>query len=70
MVKLNDSTNLVQIQMPDAYSLKEKQLGLIWGVYDKSKEEAIEKGYGSCHLIKGDYYYFAIGHNTRGKELK
>ena len=35
MVKLNDSTNLVQIQMPDAFSLKEKQLGLIWGMYDK-----------------------------------
>ena len=70
MVKLNDSTNLVQIQMPDAYSLKEKQLGLIWGVYDKSKEETVEKGYGRCQLIKGDYYYFAIGHNTSGKELK
>lgn len=70
IVKLNDSTKVVQIQMPDAYSLKEKQLGLIWGVYEKSKDEAVEKGYGRCHLIKGDYYYFSIGHNASGRELK
>ncbi len=70
MLELNDSTKVVQIQMPDAYSLKEKQLGLIWGVYDKSKDETVEKGYGRCHHIKGDYYYFSIGHNISGKQLK
>lgn len=70
LVDLNDSTKLVQVQMPDAYKLKEKQLGLIWGVYDKSKEETVQKGYGRCYLIKGDYYYFAIGNNNSRLEIK
>jgi hypothetical protein len=70
MVELNDSTKIVQLEMPDAVVLKEKQPGIIYGVYNGSKEETVQKGYGKCHLIKGNYYYFTIGHNTSGLALK
>ena len=30
----------------------------------------MEKGYGRCNLIKGDYYYFTIGNNKSGKPFK
>lgn len=70
IVELNDSTKVVQVQMPDGWSIKDKQLGLMYGVYNGSKEDAVQKGYGKCHLIKGDYYYFTIGHNESGLPLK
>jgi hypothetical protein len=58
------------VQMPDGWSLKDKQPGLAYGVYNGSKEEAVQKGYGRCNLIKGDFYYFTISHNTSGLPLK
>lgn len=63
MVDINDSTKLVQLELPEGILLKEKQLGVLYGVYSKAKEEAEEKGYGRCQLIKGQYYYFAISNN-------
>jgi len=70
ILDLNDSVKVVQVQLPDGHSLKEKQLGLVWGMYNGSKEETVEKGYGKCHLIKADYYYFSIGNNKSGLALK
>ncbi len=70
MVDLNDSTKVVQIQMRDGLSLKDKQLGIIWGVYNSTRDEAVQKGYGKCNLIKSDFYYFTIGHNESGLTLK
>jgi hypothetical protein len=70
MVDLNDSVKVVQLEMPDGLSIKDKQLGLIWGVYHTSKEDVVSKGYGKCHLIKGNYYYFTIGNNKSGQSLK
>lgn len=67
---LNDSTRLVQLQMQDGLSLKDKQFGVMYGVYNGSKDEAVQKGYGRCNLIKGDYYYFSIGNNTSGLAFK
>jgi hypothetical protein len=52
--------------MPDGYTLREKQAGVLYGVYKTSKEDAVEKGYGKCHLIKGDYYYFSVSNNKSG----
>ncbi len=69
-VELNDSTKLVQVKMPDGYTLKEKQLGLVRGVYKTSHTDTVQKGYGRCHLVKGDYYYFTISHNTSGVAIK
>jgi hypothetical protein len=56
--------------MPDGLKIPEKQLGLVWGVYEHSREDVVQKGYGKCHLIKGNYYYFAIAHNESGKSLQ
>ncbi len=70
MIDINDSIKLVQLQLPDGLVLKEKQLGVIWGVYDGSRDAVVEKGYGKCNLIKGDYYYFTISNNTSGLPLK
>ncbi|MBL0129874.1 MAG: hypothetical protein IPP43_01080 [Chitinophagaceae bacterium] len=69
-VKLNDSITVVQIELPEGISIKDKQLGVIQGTYNTTKDEAVQKGYGRCHLIKGNYYYFTIGNNTSGLELK
>ena len=70
MADINDTVKVVQLQMPDGYSLKDKQLGIIWGVYDGSRDAAVEKGFGKCNLIKGDYYYFTISNNKSGLPLK
>jgi hypothetical protein len=66
----NDSTKIVQLEMPENITLKEKTLGLLYGVYNTSKEEAVEKGYGRCQLIKGNYHYFAITNNKSGQPIK
>jgi hypothetical protein len=70
MVALNDSVKVVQLEMPDGPTIQDKQLGLIWGVFSTSKDDVVNKGYGKCHLIKGNYYYFAIGNNKSGHQLK
>lgn len=70
MQELNDSTQLVQIMLPDGYSVEEQQFGLIRGVYRIAKADTSQKGYGRCYLIKGDYYYFAISHNKSGVAIK
>ena len=69
MVDLNDSTRLVQLEMPENLKLKDKQIGLLYGIYEKSAASAVQKGYGKCQLIKGNYYYFAISNNTSGLAL-
>lgn len=70
MVPLNDSTVVVQLEMPEDLVLKEKQLGLMYGVYHRSLDEAVQKGHGKCYLIKTVYYYFAISQNKSGHPLK
>lgn len=62
----NDSITIVQLEMPEQIKLNAKQFGLIYGVFNNSNEETIQKGYGQCHLIKGNYYYFGIKNNTSG----
>lgn len=70
IIDLNDSTQLVQIEMPDGITFNYKQLGLIHGVYVTSSDDTVSKGYGRCYLIKGNYYYFAISQNKSGIPLK
>lgn len=64
LVSLNDSTVVVQIHPADGVLLKEKQLGMARGVFREQSSDTVAKGYGRLQLIKGDYYYFSIGHNT------
>ncbi|HMU46012.1 MAG TPA: hypothetical protein PKC72_06570 [Chitinophagaceae bacterium] len=70
IIDLNDSTKLVQLELPDGITIKYKQLGLIHGVYNSSSTDTVSKGFGRCYLIKGDYYYFAIGQNNSGISIK
>jgi hypothetical protein len=70
IVDLNDSFKVVQLEMPEGLRLKEKQLGVVFGLYDDSASVTVQKGYGNCHLIKGVYHYFPIGHNESGSPLK
>ncbi len=70
IVDLNDSVKLVQIELPDGLLIKDRQLGLMQGVYENRPYDTARKGYGRCHLIKGNYYYFAIGNNTSSFPLK
>lgn len=66
MVDLNDSIKVVQVYLPGGPVLKEKQPGLLRGVYKDSKADTAEIGAGRCHLIKGDYYYFTINYKESG----
>lgn len=70
MIDLNDSVKLVQVELPEDLAFKEKQLGLIRGVYVSSHADTVQKGYGRCQLIKGNYYYFAISSNNSGIAIK
>lgn len=70
IMDLNDSVKLVQVELPEGLSFSNKQPGLVRGVYTSDHSDTVQKGYGRCHLIKGNYYYFTIGNNTSGSRLK
>lgn len=70
IIDLNDSVKLVQVELPEDLAFKDKQMGLIKGVYVSSHADTVQKGYGRCQLIKGNYYYFAISSNSSGKVIK
>lgn len=70
MIDLNDSVKLIQVELPEDLAFKEKQLGLIRGVYVSNHADTVQKGYGRCQLIKGNYYYFAITSNNSGTVIK
>lgn len=65
--KENDSVTIVQVQLPESSKIKiaEKTFGLITRKYDHASNtmDTIVLGYGRCHLIKGNYYYFGIKTN-------
>jgi hypothetical protein len=70
MQNTNDSVTIVQIQLPDGFTFKEKQLGLIKRNFTNNKTDTAMIGYGRCQLIKGDYYYFGIKlTNTKVKPM-
>ena len=70
IVELNDSVKVVQLEMPENFRIPDKQLAIAYGVYETSAADAVQKGYGRCHLVKSVYHYFSIGHNESGIPLK
>lgn len=60
MVALNDTTQLLQIELPEGIKMEEKQVGIVQGVYRGDKNDTIRKGIGRCQLIKGNFNYFGI----------
>ncbi len=59
IIKSNDSLAIVQVELSDAWSLEEKQMGILKPMY-RSKPDTSLLGWGRCQMIKGDYYYFGI----------
>lgn len=65
---LNDSNIIVQVVVPAELKLiKDKQAGVLRGVYQNQNADTATKGWGKCHLIKSDYFYFAIHLNKEAK---
>jgi len=63
MVKLDDSTTVVQVALPDAWPvvIKEKQVGVLKHRYETGKEyDTSAIGWGKCYLIKSEWHYFTI----------
>jgi hypothetical protein len=67
MVALNDSTTVVQIELPDDIKISDLQIGVLYGRFKSLASDAVEKGAGKCHLIKKPFYYFAIK-GAKGKQ--
>jgi len=68
-VKLNDSVTVVQVNLSDGLplSIKDKQLGILKHRYENGTLDTNLIGYGRCHLIKGNYYYFSIQKSSNGE---
>jgi hypothetical protein len=63
MVKLDDSTTVVQVAIPDAWPvvIKDKQIGVLKHRYESGKEyDTSAIGWGKCYLIKEEWHYFTI----------
>lgn len=43
MVDLDDTTKIVQLEMPEGLIIKDKQPGIIYGVYRTAKDDAVER---------------------------
>jgi hypothetical protein len=69
MVDLNDSTKIVQIVPGGIWEIKDKQVGIVKGIYRDGHPDTAMKGWGRCSLIKGDYYYFAIHYSAGAPPL-
>jgi hypothetical protein len=67
VIDLTDSVKVVQVKLPVATSISEKQVGLLKGVYRDKHSDTITIGAGRCNLIKGEYYYFTINYKKSGK---
>ena len=70
MVAINDSVTVVQVQLPagSGAAIEEKQMGLLRRNYSNNSNDTAAIGWGKCHLIKGDYYYFSIHLYNSGKK--
>jgi len=66
-VDLNDSTKIIQLELPAGLTIADKQMGVLQGTFFESYADTVGKGYGRCNLIKSNFYYFTIGHNKSGK---
>ncbi|HSU28880.1 MAG TPA: hypothetical protein VLJ68_10890 [Chitinophagaceae bacterium] len=70
MLDVSDSVKLVQVHLPGMHLIKDNQLGLLKGTYEKAHSDTGLIGIGRCKLIKGDYYYFTVNNKESGKSPK
>lgn len=59
-VEVNDSIKIVQVELPEGYSIPLKQAGVLFGVYNSSLEDAVQKATGRCQLVKENFHYFGM----------
>jgi hypothetical protein len=70
-VRLDDSTTIVQIALPDAWPMiiPEKQIGILKHRYEQGVEYDTNMiGWGRCYLVKDEWHYFAIHQQNRKPE--
>lgn len=67
---LNDSVKLVQVKMPGAIVIKEKEEGLLRQNRQIDDVNTNDIGLGKCQLVKGEYCYFAITINADARQPK
>lgn len=65
---LTDTIKIVQVNLPQGLTIREKQLELLKGMYRGNHADTITIGSGRCNLIKGNYYYFTIDFLKSGKQ--
>jgi hypothetical protein len=66
IVDLTDSMKVVQLRLYEGTLVKEKQIGVLRGIYRDKHSDTSVIGYGRCHLIKGEYYYFTVNYKKSG----
>jgi len=61
-VDASDSVTIVQVEMPLNFNavIEKEVLGLVRHNYSNNKSDTSPIGYGRCHLIKSNYYYFSM----------
>lgn len=59
-VPLNDTMVVVQVDLPAGLLIRDKQAGVLTGIYRTASSDTGRRGTGRCHLIKAPYHYFAI----------
>ena len=70
MVKLNDSTTVVQISIPGSWPMriKEKQLGILSDRYESGQDfDTALIAWGRCQLIKSEWHYFSMSRSQKNK---
>lgn len=60
MIQLNDSVQVVQVQLPERMSIAMSAGCILKSVYSGTKDTVADLGIGKCNLIKAPYYYFTI----------
>lgn len=62
IVPLSDNLIIVQVKIPTGSNvqIENVQMGLLRRNYANDNKDTAAIGWGKCHLIKGDYYYFSM----------
>ena len=60
IVEAGDSVTIVQLKLPQGFSIKEKTYGLVRSVFKTTGDSVITVGSGRCSLIKSEYCYYGL----------
>lgn len=60
IVNAGDSVTIIQVKLPQGFSIKEKTYGLVRSVFNSPGDSVITVGSGRCSLIKSEYCYYGL----------